>query len=79
VPHQCLKCGAVFEDGSPQLLKGCPQCGGNRFFYTKQALDENQREQIQKEVGKDINEQLVNMLGSQSNDLVDQAGNWVNH
>ncbi len=78
MPHQCLKCGQIFEDGSPQLLKGCPHCGGNRFFYTKQALDENAREQIQQEIGKDINEQLVDMLGSQSNDLVDKAGNWVN-
>lgn len=78
MPHQCLKCGEIFEDGSPQLLKGCPHCGGNRFFYTKKALDENAREQIQKEIGKDINEQLVDMLGSQSNDLVDKAGNWVN-
>jgi len=78
VPHQCLKCGEIFEDGSPQLLKGCPNCGGNRFFYTKEALDENAREQIQQEIGKDINEQLVDMLGSQSNDLVDNAGNWVN-
>lgn len=78
MPHQCLKCGEIFEDGSPQLLKGCPQCGGNRFFYTKTALDENAREQIQQEVGKDINDQLVDMLGSQSNDLVDHAGNWVN-
>lgn len=78
MPHQCLKCGEIFEDGSPQLLKGCPNCGGNRFFYTKEALDENAREQIQQEIGKDINEQLVDMLGSQSNDLVDKAGNWVN-
>lgn len=78
MPHQCLKCGEIFEDGSPQLLKGCPNCGGNRFFYTKEALDENAREQIQQEIGKDINEQLVDMLGSQSNDLVDNAGNWVN-
>ena len=78
MPHQCLKCGEIFEDGSPQLLKGCPQCGGNRFFYTKTALDEVEREQIQQEVGKDINDQLVNILGSQKNDLVDHAGNWVN-
>ena len=78
MPHQCLKCGEIFGDGSPQLLKGCPNCGGNRFFYTKKALDENQREQIQQEVGKDINEQLVDMLGSKSNDLIDNAGNWVN-
>jgi len=78
MPHQCLKCGEIFKDGSPELLKGCPHCGGNRFFYTKKALDETEREKIQKEVGKNINEQLVNMLGSQSNEFVDESGNWVN-
>lgn len=77
MPHQCLKCGAVFEDGSPQLLKGCPSCGGNRFFYTKQALDENERERIQEEVGKDLNEQLIDMLGDHNTELKDHAGNWV--
>ncbi|MEA2055536.1 MAG: Zn-ribbon containing protein, partial [Candidatus Thermoplasmatota archaeon] len=27
MPHQCLKCGKIFEEGSTQLLKGCPDCG----------------------------------------------------
>jgi len=54
MPHQCLKCGRVFEEGSSQLLKGCPDCGGNRFFFTKQPLDENERDTISNEVSKDI-------------------------
>ncbi len=77
MPHQCLKCGEVFEDGSPQLLKGCPNCNGNRFFYTRKALDSLERERIQKEIGEDINEQLVTMLGEHSDDIMDHAGNWV--
>ena len=43
MPHQCLKCGRVFEEGSSQLLKGCPDCNGNRFFFTKTPLDEKER------------------------------------
>ena len=77
MPHQCLKCGRVFEEGSPQLLKGCPYCGGNRFFYTKIPLDEKEREKIQDQVGKDIHETLVDLLGQPNSDLVDKAGNWV--
>jgi len=49
MPHQCLKCGTVFEEGSAQLLKGCPDCGGNRFFFTKEALNEKQRTEIIKD------------------------------
>ncbi len=77
MPHQCLKCGTVFEEGSPQLLKGCPNCGGNRFFFTKEPLDQQEREKIQDQVGKDLNETLMDMLGQQNSDLVDKAGNWV--
>ncbi len=77
MPHQCLKCGNTFEDGSPQLLKGCPQCGGNRFFYTKTPLDEQERGKIRDQIGKDLHETLIDLLGQQNSDLVDQAGNWI--
>ena len=77
MPHQCLKCGTIFAEGSPQLLKGCPDCGGNRFFYTKEPLSEEQRTKIQDEMGKDINNQLADILGDKGNELFDQAGNWV--
>jgi len=77
MPHQCLNCGSLFQDGSPELLKGCPECGGNRFFYTKEALDEQQREAIKKEIGKDINEQLIDLLGKHQPDVLDQSGKWI--
>ncbi len=38
MPHQCTGCGYVFEDGSKEMLSGCPDCGGNTFqFHPKGA------------------------------------------
>ena len=78
MPHQCLKCGKIFEQGSSQLLKGCPECGGNRFFFTKEPLDEKQRQKITEEVGKDINDTLIKIMGSEGEKIVDKSGKWVN-
>ena len=76
--HQCLKCGKIFEQGSSQLLKGCPECGGNRFFFTKEPLDEKQRQKITEDVGKDINDSLMEIMGSAGEKIVDKSGKWVN-
>jgi len=77
MPHQCLKCGLVFEEGSAQLLKGCPDCGGNRFFFTKEPLDEKERDKITEKVGKDLNTAILELMGDQGKDVVDSSGNWV--
>ena len=77
MPHQCLKCGKVFEEGSSQLLKGCPNCNGNRFFYTKEPLDEKERNTITEKVGKDLNSAIIELMGSDLDNVVDKSGNWV--
>lgn len=77
MPHQCLKCGMIFEEGSSQLLKGCPSCSGNRFFYTKEPLDEKARKTITEKVGKDINSAIVELMGTDIDNVVDKSGNWV--
>ena len=78
MPHQCLKCGTIFDDGSSQLLKGCPDCRGNRFFYTKTPLSEEQRVEIQEEMGKDLQEQLTDLLKNPKNgNLVDYQDDWI--
>ncbi|WP_276259426.1 Zn-ribbon domain-containing protein [Haloglomus litoreum] len=33
MPHQCTTCGHVFDDGSKEMLSGCPDCGGNTFQF----------------------------------------------
>jgi predicted nucleic acid-binding Zn-ribbon protein len=77
MPHQCLKCGKIFKEGSSQLLKGCPDCGGNRFFFTKKPLDEKERDVITRKVGKDINTRLVDILGRENSDIIDKSGKWI--
>lgn len=42
MPHQCTNCGRAFEDGSKEMLSGCPDCGGNKFqFHPSDAPDED--------------------------------------
>jgi len=33
--HKCLKCGKKFEKLTKEMLRGCPECGGNFFLYLK--------------------------------------------
>ena len=77
MPHQCLKCGHIFQEGSSQLLKGCPECGGNRFFFTKQPLDENQRQNISQEVNQDLNTRILDLLVEKNKDILDKKGKWI--
>ena len=77
MPHQCLKCGKIFEEGSSQLLKGCPDCGGNRFFFTKQPLNEDERNVISNEVSKDITTQIMDFVGEENKQIIDKSGKWL--
>lgn len=36
MPHQCTNCEYLFEDGSKEMLSGCPDCGGNKFQFRPQ-------------------------------------------
>ena len=60
MPHQCVRCSTIHEDGSSEILKGC-NCGGKLFFYIKKEkldqiksvvlnLSDQQKEQIEKDV-----------------------------
>lgn len=40
MPHQCVRCGNFYDDGSNEILKGC-KCGGKLFFFVKkERMDE---------------------------------------
>ncbi len=77
MPHQCLKCGKIFEEGSSTLLKGCSDCNGNRFFFTKEPLDEKEREALYNQTTDDINEKIMDILGIEKKDMVDKKGKWI--
>ena len=77
MPHQCLKCGCIFEEGSAQLLKGCPECGGHRFFFTKLPLDEQERSKISNDVNQDMTEKIMDLLMEKSKETQVKTGKWV--
>ena len=35
MPHQCVKCGDLYPNGSEELLKGS-KCGARFFFYVRE-------------------------------------------
>lgn len=36
MPHRCLGCGKHFEDGSEEVLEGCPDCDGESFLFIQE-------------------------------------------
>jgi uncharacterized protein len=77
MPHQCLKCGHVFEEGSSQLLKGCPGCGGNRFFFTKTPLNEKEREIMSKDISTDLTTKIMELAVEKNKDNLKSSETWI--
>ena len=77
MPHQCLKCGHIFEEGSSQLLKGCPGCGGNRFFFTKQPLNHTERDIMSKEIGQDLTTRIMELAIEKNKDKFKGTETWI--
>jgi len=34
MPHRCVRCAKMYEDGAEEILKGC-SCGAKLFFFVK--------------------------------------------
>lgn len=59
MPHQCVRCSTLYEDGSAVILQGCT-CGSKFFFYMKkrdietvqqitEKLTDDQKQQIEQD------------------------------
>ena len=35
MPHQCVRCGFMYDDGSKEILTGCSKCKSHFFYYMK--------------------------------------------
>jgi predicted nucleic acid-binding Zn-ribbon protein len=78
--HQCLKCGNIFPSGSPEILKGCNNCGGKKFFYTEQPVSEKERARLTEQANKDIKaliHEVLTQKGAQSLRTYDDEGRSV--
>lgn len=60
MPHQCVRCGVLYDDGAKEILKGC-SCGSRLFFFVKKEaiesakkintnLSSNEKKQIEKDI-----------------------------
>ena len=69
MPHQCVKCGVFFEDGSDEILKGCSSCGGKLFFYVKKEkaamLKAQKAVELSKEERAQIEEDVYDIIGNE--------------
>ncbi|HJJ48458.1 MAG TPA: Zn-ribbon domain-containing protein [Methanocorpusculum sp.] len=60
MPHKCTKCGREFRDGSVEILRGCPSCGGKKFLYVSDrmknsdVLEEKSIETIAEETKQEV-------------------------
>lgn len=77
MPHQCLGCGFAFEEGSSALLAGCPQCKGTKFFYSANAVSDDERKALQAKAQTDLRQVVAEVLQEAApdvaQDLKDQA------
>ncbi len=65
MPHQCVKCGRLYDNEGLDLTKGC-DCGGKLFFFVKKEhLDDMKRfaYRLSKNEKSQIEEDVYDILG----------------
>ncbi len=71
MPHQCVSCGAFYEDGAHEILSGCSVCGGKLFFFVKKdRLEELKQEKpklfsLSDDDKKQIEQDVYDILGEE--------------
>lgn len=68
MPHQCVRCGEFYDDGSSEILKGCP-CGGRLFFFIKkeklnQIKKDSENSALSKEEKHQMEKDILDMVGA---------------
>ncbi len=64
MPHQCVRCNAMFPDGAKEILAGC-SCGARLFFYIKKKHLEESKKLVSNLTEKDkkhIEEDIAEIL-----------------
>jgi len=67
MPHQCVRCGAFYDDGSEEILKGC-KCGAKLFFFVKKDAIESAKQittNLSKKEKLQIEEDIFDLIGSE--------------
>ncbi|MBI4016954.1 MAG: hypothetical protein HY363_04655 [Candidatus Aenigmarchaeota archaeon] len=57
MPHQCVRCSTIYEDGSSEILKGC-SCGARLFFYIKKEKLEQAHKELETNLSSEQKQQI---------------------
>ncbi|HDS59789.1 MAG TPA: hypothetical protein ENN54_05815 [Thermoplasmatales archaeon] len=76
MPHQCLQCGKIFKEGSTAILRGCPDCGGKKFFFTRVPLSEEERQGLIKETQVDV-EAITKIIEERTGQTLEESDEWL--
>ncbi len=71
MPHQCVRCNTLYQDGAQEILKGC-SCGARLFFYIKNKHIEEGKELLSnftEEEKKNIEQDVGEILSLKDEDL----------
>ncbi len=67
MPHQCVRCGTIYDDGSKEILSGC-SCGAKLFFFIKKdRLKQAKKEtaKLSSKEKKEIEKDVFDLVGSE--------------
>jgi predicted nucleic acid-binding Zn-ribbon protein len=71
MPHQCVRCNALFEDGDKAILTGCA-CGARLFFYIKKEKLAEVQQVIPPDLSpkqkQQLEEDILDMVGEEADD-----------
>jgi len=72
MPHQCVRCSTIYDDGAEEILRGCP-CGAKLFFFIRQSKLDQARAVIDRQLNEDqktqIEQDVMEMIGNDSHDV----------
>ena len=69
MPHQCVRCGKMYDDGAEEILKGC-SCGAKMFYYIrkeklKEIQEKQEREKLDIKEQEQIEKDVYDLIGDQ--------------
>ncbi|MFT4312739.1 MAG: Zn-ribbon domain-containing protein [Candidatus Woesearchaeota archaeon] len=69
MPHQCVRCGKMYEDGDQHILTGC-SCGAKLFYYVRRdQIDRLKHDKVHKNLtSKDrekIEKDIYDIIGDE--------------
>ncbi len=71
MPHQCVRCGELYDDGASEVLDGCG-CGSKLFYFVKKERVEEVKEvttNLSDKEKKQIEDDVFDIIGDHPKDI----------